>query len=327
VHTLEPGAKQEEGVMVVNNSAEPKTMIIYAADSTPSTGGSFACKQLSEPKDDVGAWITLEKSEVTLDPGTNETVPFIIKVPKNASAGEHNGCILIQEKKAKTEAQAGASISVRTGLRVAIMIPGEITRKLEIVGFTLAPDKGGFLLQPKVKNDGNVSIDADAKVMTNYFFGAKLAEHGGQYPILRGEISDWNFELKKPFWGGWYRSSFSVEYDANAEAGVGVKSGKAMTTVVGPTVWFWSSPTLGGLAIEIAILAVLIAGGFLLYRRGKRAKWIKTSWVSHEVMAGQDIQELAKTFKISWKTLAKANKLRPPYALKPGEQIKVPPVK
>jgi len=91
-------------VKVVNNTPIRKTFLIYAGDSTPSTDGAFACKQFSEEKKDVGAWIKLEKSEITMDPSTNQVIPFTITVPKNASVGEHNGCILIQEKK---EAQSG----------------------------------------------------------------------------------------------------------------------------------------------------------------------------------------------------------------------------
>ncbi len=99
VHTAEPGTVIEEGVRVVNNKQETKTALVYATDSTPSTGGAFACEQMSDTKDTVGAWIQLEKSEVTLEPGTNELVPFTITIPAHASVGEHNGCIVIQEKK------------------------------------------------------------------------------------------------------------------------------------------------------------------------------------------------------------------------------------
>lgn len=328
IHTLDPGAIQKEGVLVVNNSAERKTILVYAVDSTPSTGGAFACEQLSETKDDVGAWITLAKSEVALEPGTNELVPFTIAVPKNASVGEHNGCIIIQEKLAKPDSKSGVGLSFRTGLRVAITIPGTLERKLEIVGFTITPkDDGSFLLQPKVKNLGNVSIDADAQVITRYFFGLTHITHGGQYPILRGDTSDWNFELKKPFWGGWYHSSFVVEYDENPEATVGVKSGKALTRLEGPSVWFWSSPTPAALAIEIIVLLALAFGGFLFWLSQKRKRWIKENWVSYEIKSGEDIKSLAERFDVSWKLIARTNKLQPPYALKLGEKIKVPPTK
>ncbi|MFA4937360.1 MAG: LysM peptidoglycan-binding domain-containing protein [Patescibacteria group bacterium] len=328
IHTLESGAIQEEGVLVVNNSVEQKTILVYSVDSTPSTGGAFACEQLSQAKDDVGAWIKLEKGEVALDPGTNELVPFTIAVPQNASVGEHNGCIIIQEKLAKPDSKSGVGLSFRTGLRVAITIPGELERKLEIVGFIMTSrDDGSFLLQPKVKNLGNVSIDADAQVVTRYFFGLTHITHGGQYPILRGDTSDWNFELKKPFWGGWYRSSFAVEYDANPEAGVGVKSGKELTRLEGPLVWFFSFPTPAGLAIEVVVFLLLVACLFLLWLAQKRKKWIKESWVAYDIKSGEDIKTLAERFDVSWKLIAKANKLQPPYAFKPGEKIKVPPAK
>lgn len=101
VHTLEPGAVQKEGVTVINNSSETKTVLVYAADSTPSTGGAFACKQFAEEQKDVGSWIKLEKSEIKLPAGSTQLVPFTITVPLNAGVGEHNGCILIQEKKEK----------------------------------------------------------------------------------------------------------------------------------------------------------------------------------------------------------------------------------
>ncbi len=55
------------------------------------------------------------------------------------------------------------------------------------------------MLRPQVKNTGNVSIDADVSVVTRYFFGLKYAEQGGEYPVLRSETSDWNFDLKRPF--------------------------------------------------------------------------------------------------------------------------------
>jgi len=326
IHILEPGDVQKEGVLTVNNSAERKTMLVYAVDSTPSTGGAFACAQASVTAKDVGAWITLEKSEVTLEPGTSELVPFTITVPKNAGIGEHNGCIVMQEKKEKADGKSGVSLSFRTGLRVAITIPGELERKLEIVGFTVTKrDDGSFLLHPLVKNLGNVSIDADAKVFTRYFFGLTHFTNGGQYPILRGETSDWNFELKKPFWGGWYRSSFVVGYDTNSEAGVGVKSGKELTRLEGPSVWFWSFPTPAALAIEIVVLLALAFGGFLFWLSQKRKRWIKENWVSYEVKSGEDIKSLAERFDVSWKLIAKVNKLKPPYALKPGEKIKIPP--
>jgi len=325
IYTLEPGEEKLDAVTVINNTPERKTLLVYAADSTPSTGGAFACKQFSEDKQSVGAWITVSKSEVTLDSGTNETVPFTIRVPQSAGVGEHNGCILIQEKKVKNENQSGVSLSVRTGLRVAITIPGDIVRKLELAGFTLSDKPEGYLLHPQVRNIGNVSIDADVQVVTKSVLGFTVMEHGGEFPILKGEVSDWNFELPKPFWGGWYRSSFAVEYDENPEASVGIQSGKNLTLLKGDTIWFFSFPTIKGLILELLIL-VLAAYLYRNYRKFKKHKYaVKNDWIDYRVKSGDTINSLADQFNISWKSLARANKVKAPYALEVGIVIKVPP--
>lgn len=77
------------------------------------------------------------------------------------------------------------NLSIRTGLRVALTVPGEIQRKLEIVGFDYKRQNGTIVLHPQVKNTGNVSIDTDVSVVTRYFFGVKYSEQGGEYPVLR----------------------------------------------------------------------------------------------------------------------------------------------
>lgn len=325
IHTLDLGTVKNEGVIVLNNTAERKTLMLYTADSTPSTGGGFACKQFSEPKDDVGAWIRLKKTEVILNPGVNEIVPFTISVPKTASVGEHNGCVLIQEKKPSAIGQGGVSLSIRTGLRVVVTIPGEISRNLEIAGFTVTPKNSDFILYPQVKNTGNVSIDADVQVATKYFFGLTLAQSGGKYPILRGETANWNFELKKPFWGGWYRSAFTVFYDGDLGAGVGVSSGKALTRLISPEVWFFSFPDPFALIIE-SIVILLIAAAIWFAAQARRKKiLIKKTWVNFEIKSGDNINSLSNRFGVTWQLLASVNKLKPPYVLQSGKQIKVPP--
>ncbi len=330
VHEANTSEVIEEGIRLINNSAETKTLMVYAVDSTVSTDGAFACAQVSEAKKDVGAWINLEKNEVTLESLTNEIVPFTIIVPETAGVGEHNGCIVIQEKKAEPEQQgiSGIRLTFRTGLRVAMLIPGEIIRELEIANFSYSKkDNGNFILKPEIKNLGNVSVDADVYVTTKYFFGSQLHRHGGQYPILRGEISTWNFELDKPFWGGWYKSSLTVSYDANPEAGVGIISGKELTNLTGSTIIFFSPPQTTALVIEIIVLVLIIFGILLLYLKRKRQNWMKREWVEYEVLEGDNIKSLGERYNVSWKLIIKANKLPAPYTLSSGNKIKLPPKK
>jgi len=328
VHTVTPSEVVEEGVKVINNTPDTKTLEVYAVDSAVSSGGAFACEQIANEQTGVGTWVTMEKHEVTLGSLTSEVVPFQINVPENASVGEHNGCIIIQEKKAKTEAGTtnGIQLSFRTGLRIALLVPGDVERNLQIVGLAMtSKDNGDWRISPSVMNTGNVSIDADVAVVASYFFGKTLHTFGGQYPILRGQTSEWNFDLVKPFWGGWYKAAMQVTYDANPEAGVGTQSGKELTVLEGPVVWFFSYPTVGALIIEIAVLLVLAVLLLLFLLKLKRCRWIRTAWVQYIVAEGDNIRSVADKHNISWKLLARANQLKPPYTLSAGEKIKVPP--
>lgn len=325
IYTLSPEEKKEDGVRIINNSQVTKTFNVYATDSTPSTGGAFACKQFLEDQTGVGSWIKLAKSEVTLPAGQNEIVPFTISTPENVSVGEHNGCILIQEKKSEATA-SGVNISMRTGLRVVVTIPGNALRSIVIESFTLSKkDDGSILFHPKLKNEGNVSIDTDVSVVTRYFFGKEFLTQGGQYPVFRGEIGEWNFELKRPFWGGWYKSDLTVSYDNNYGAGVGQVSGKTLTRLESPTLWFFVTPTPAALAIEIIIILLLLALLGLWLFSVRRWRWIANHWVSHKVIKSENIQELAKRYNVSWKLLAKVNSIEPPYVVEAGKIIKVPP--
>ncbi len=328
VFTLEPGQTIENGVRVINNTEEKKTLMVYAVDSVVSSGGAFACAQLNDKKKDVGSWIKLAKSEVTLEPLSNEVVPFTITTPVTVDVGEHNGCIVIQEKKnpRAAERKQGINLTFRTGLRVAVLIPGEIKRKLEIVGFNFSQQPGGgFLATPKVKNLGNVSIDADVKVWVDYFFGSNLVVKGGQYPILRGQESEWNFKIDKPFWGGWYKTYLTVAYDPHKEAGVGKESGRGLEVLSTSPVYFFSPPQPLALLIEIAVLLIIIVVIFRLWLSYKRRRWIKKEWVEYEVQSGDDLKALAEKFNVSWKLLVRVNNIKPPYTLENGARIKVPP--
>jgi hypothetical protein len=327
VHTTEVGKKINEGVKVINNASEKKTILVYAVDSEVSSGGAFACKQLTEEKKDAGSWISLEKTEITLDSLQSEVVPFTINIPQNASIGEHNGCIIIQEKKESSN-EPGVNLTFRSGIRVALLIPGDITRKIEIEGFeVLQKDNGLRILRPKVKNLGNVSIDTNVQVKTDYFFGRNYFKAGGQYPVLRGETSDWNFELEKPYWGGFYKSYFTAEYDENKEAGVGTTSGKNLTKLQSPETWFFVFPTLPALIIELLVLLAFVTLIFFLLRALRKRMQVKRNWVDYTVSSGENVNSLAEKYGINWKTLAGANKLKPPYSLTQGQVIKVPPKK
>lgn len=344
VQTINPGEIKEEGVKVINSTNLPKNLILYARDSLRSSGGGFACTQISEKPINAGKWINfnienLEEDvesvkngnlpgtiEITIPAGTEIIIPFTINVPKDASVGEHNGCVLIQELKEKTSTDVGVSLSLRSGLRVAINVPGEVVRKLEFESFDIEKKNKSIYLKPSVKNTGNVSIDTNVEVNVRYFFGLLHRKFGGEFPVLRNEVYDFNFELKKPFWGGLYLVNANFSYDEGKDAGIGVKSGNKFTSIKSNTAWFVSAPTTLGLVIEIFILFVLLCIFALRRLHKKKQKWIK-KWTEYEVKSGDNLGSLSKEYRVHWEIIAEVNKIKPPYNIKEGEIIKLPPKK
>lgn len=328
IHEVEQAESIEDAVRVINNTAETKEVLVYAVDAVSSTGGAFACAQLAQESEGVGSWLELEQTEVTLAPQSSTDIPFVLTVPENASPGEHNGCIVIQEKTEPAEVGGtGIRLSFRTGLRVAVLVPGEIIRELNVAGPNVRrSDNNLVIIQPQVANEGNVSIDTQVTVWLKSILGKTLAKKTSQYPVLPSdEVASWNFEFDKPYWGGLYRAQFAIAYDENPDARVGLDTESEPITKKSRSVIFYSFPTLTAGLIQLAILigAGLLAGYWLLDR--KRQAWIQTEWVEYTTKSADDINSLAKKFDISWKILAKANKLQAPYVIKPKQKLLVPP--
>lgn len=325
VHTLSPGTVQDEGVRVINNSDGTRALRVYAADSIRSTDGGFACKQYSDANTDVGAWITLEQTEVTLPPHSNIIVPFTITIPEKASVGEHNGCVLIEDNTSPNTATRGAVISTRSGLRVAITVPGDIIRKLESAEATLnIREDNSLLLSAAAINQGNVSIDTDVVVFLRTFFGKIIAEDGGRFPVLRGEKSIWNFAFERPFWGGWYNARVMVAYDADPDATTGVDTNGDRTVFNNTASVIFVTPHWIAIVIYSIALAGVLIGTKIVYVRRRMKRWITKKWINYSIKEGDTIDSLAREKHIPWKILVKVNKLNPPYILKPGEKIRLP---
>lgn len=325
VHTLNPGESVNEGVTVINNSNEQKSVIVYPADSIVSSGGAFACEQFVDDRNEVGSWITMDKNKVTLESADSETVDFTITVPGNADVGEHNGCIVMQSEESNADVNEGIGLNFRSAIRVAILVPGDIVKKLDIIKFSPNLTKDKLTLTTSIENTGNVSVDSDIQTFVKTIWGSTVSIVGGEYPVLRGETGEWNFDHERPFWGGWYKTNVSATYDSNVDNFIGENQDISTVKLEYPAVTIFVLPHILALAIELMVLAVAILLIAMAVKKVREKRAIKKTWLSYTVKPGQDIKYIAKARNISWRKLAKANRLKAPYTLEPGKTIKIPP--
>lgn len=325
VYDIEPGNTEKDAVLVSNNTDEDKVIEVYAVDGQTTNSGSFACKQKVEASTGAGDWIKLAQSEIELAAGTQEEIDLEVTLPEQVDVGEHNACIVVAEVDNEAEESSGVSLRFRSALRVAISVPGDIEKSLTLDNILLEKTDGGdYILTAQLANTGNVSLDADLNVRLNGYL-IQGNENEGVFPVLPRDSANIRLPVDRPFWGGFYRAEATVTYDANPDNRLGQTDNADYVTETTTGSWQFMAPTRQALAI-IVVSLVAIAGlvVFVLFKKGIVRNPRHKNLGRYRVKPGQDLQSIAETFKVNWKSLARINQIKAPYTLKEGSIIKVP---
>jgi len=327
IHELKAGESAQDGVRIYNNTPTKRTISVYPVDAVLASGGTFSCAQKVEPRKDVGSWIKLESDSVTLEANGTVEIPFTITAPAKADVGEHNGCIAMEDASMKTkqDAQSGVVLGFRSAIRVAVTIPGKIVKSLSLESVEVTRlDNGNFGIAPTAKNTGNVSLDTTLTTSLTPLFGTGHTDKNGSFPVLARSTASWNFESERPFWGGWYRATVTASYDDSPDTTLGDQGGHK-TTISKTSAMFFAPPKPLAFVIEAVILGLVAAAVIWLFSRRSHKRRVKHHWKLYKVKPGDTVQHIAEKHHISWKRLARANKLKPPYTIREGQSLKVPP--
>lgn len=325
IYTLKSNDTKKDAVLISNNTDTKQTIEFYATDAEITNTGAFTCKQRVEPKKDVGSWIHFGKSTVTLESGTNVKVPFTVQMPQHPEPGEHNGCLAFEPKNDDGEVEGNVRIRTRSAVRVAITVPGQLNRNVDITSFDVtATANGQQQFSLSIKNTGNVSADTKTFVELKTLFGMSVYQNEGTYPVIAGNKYDVNYTNdKKPFWGGWYKASASISYDEKAGS-FGLAESSKLTKKDSNVEMIFVEPEPAAVAVYSAvIILIVISVLYLMYRRHEKREAL-LNWEHHIVQDGETVQTLSQGYNISWKKIAKINNLKAPYILEPGSTLQLP---
>jgi hypothetical protein len=186
---LAAGGTLNDSVTVTNNSEEVLRLQLYPADAfNAAGGGGFALRQQNEANTDVGNWIKLSRSTVTLAPGKAAAVPFTMTVPRNATPGDHAGGIVAVNAQAEAVQESdGVAIGIKraVGTRIYARIQGPLTPSMTIKSVTLdVVEKASvpFVQQGRARiiytvvNTGNTRLVADQAIRVTGLFGQTLEQ-------------------------------------------------------------------------------------------------------------------------------------------------------
>lgn len=316
-YEMEPGDSVKDYLVVTNNQNTTQSFYIYPADLSASTDGGFAIKQRKEEMKDIGKWIELEETEVTLTPRSSQKIAFTLTVPNDEKidVGEHAGGIAIEEKPAsENNSQQGIVIHKRVGTRVYVTIPGEIIKDVQYESFKKDISKFRSFVIPKIykfsvatNNIGNVSNKIEIVFNAKNILTGKIHTQKYSQMLTRETRGVSNFNWKAPFCGIY---KFSVDGKYQTLDGEGV----------------FKTDTLIGIIIPwdlILLLIILVIFGLQGYKKYKTL-YSGENWKQYTVKSSDTVTELAEKYSVTWRQIVKVNKIKAPYSIKSGEKILLP---
>lgn len=175
IYSLEPGEVKIGKVNVVNTSHEAVAARLYPVDAVTTADGAFAPEAEDKGRIGVGAWVSLEASELSIEPGETKTVDFTMRVPNDAKAGDHMGALIVQSKAPQEEMSgSGLRIATRVGARMYVTVRGEIAKELAFDEFTYVIEGGAATFYTAFSNKGNVSIRLKGVIEIEDFLGRSV---------------------------------------------------------------------------------------------------------------------------------------------------------
>jgi hypothetical protein len=115
---------------LVLNRTRSRPVLALAPVDAYWTGGGLAYRLPNDPRQGVGAWLTLPERTVDLAPTGRRLVDMRLHVPAHTAVGTYTGALSVALPNTSTLAHGAASIHVQMRLAVAIVVhvrPGSHT--------------------------------------------------------------------------------------------------------------------------------------------------------------------------------------------------------
>lgn len=187
-----PGHELVSRIRVTNTGTSGGTAKLYPVDATTGQTTGAVYRDARDPRREVGAWVSLDTASVELGRGESREIGFRVRVPGDATAGQHLGGIVAENatlRRAGTPKRSRGRfrINIRslTVLAVQVNLPGPKAVGMAIGGVKQGGSQGGYeailvnlsssgnyLLKPSltmtVKNAGGTPVQSFAKKLDTF---------------------------------------------------------------------------------------------------------------------------------------------------------------
>ncbi|KMO94860.1 WxL protein peptidoglycan domain-containing protein [Streptomyces roseus] len=273
-HQGAAGTTVSDSVTVLNSSDRELTFQVFATDAvnTPA-GGAFALLPVEQKPKDVGAWIALAPeaaTTVTVPPKSRKDIPFTVRVPVDATPGDHVGGIVALNTAVEGVRQEGkvqVGVKRQVGSRLYFRVPGPVTPGLSVEDVEvsrsapLLPWVGTAraTVSYALVNRGNVVVEPKVAVSAEGLFGRTVLDRPARelkLVLLPGQ----RIELTEPWADAPQSDRVTVRVSAGATAYPDLASASEAEFIAVPWPAFGALLVLAGAALT-----------FLILRRRRRA--------------------------------------------------------
>ncbi len=158
-----PGTVLQESVVVKNVGTATGTLSLYAVDAGTGQNSGIIYLPQNAPRTDVGAWIHLSMSRVTLAAGQSKVVSFQVVIPRKARAGQHVGGIVaedMEQNSTTTNSRLQITVHSRRVIAVEVNLPGPQVEQLSATGIQVAGSTNYEILKVGLSNTGTMLLKA-----------------------------------------------------------------------------------------------------------------------------------------------------------------------
>ncbi|MFD4141695.1 WxL protein peptidoglycan domain-containing protein [Streptomyces sp. NPDC058572] len=176
-----PGAVVKDHIAVFNYANKPVTLRVYAGDAFTTADGGFDLFAAERRPKDVGSWVKLGKSVLSVPRRSHVIVPFTMTVPRNVTPGDHTGGIVASLSAVRTDTKGNkVAVDQRVGARIYLRVAGELKPQLTVEDLDTAYHgtanpfaAGSATVTYTVRNSGNVRLAARQAVHVRDPFGGE----------------------------------------------------------------------------------------------------------------------------------------------------------
>lgn len=271
---LEAGQTYTDEVVFWNLADKADTYFVYVRgfkqiENQPGTAIILTEQEDADAVYSASKWVSVDKSEVLLEPNKNIKVKYTINVPKDVTDGEYNAQIFLVSKLKVEGSGTRAFTSLASGMPILITIGDEFVENAELLRFNTdlkTYEKVNVTFLTKIKNLGDTHITPSGEIIVKNIFKQEVARirfNPNRQSLLRDNIG--NYE------DNWSSQSYLspdkklLIGPMTAEIVATYRSLNPGFSTLNSQVTFWIVPWKW----IIAILAVILVSTFILIRKNK----------------------------------------------------------